>query len=333
MTTLKIDDKQIEVESGVSILDAAKNAGINIPTLCYLESCGATGSCMVCAVKNLVDGRMIPSCAARCEDGMIIDASSESIKTFRRGVIELLLNEHRGDCHAPCQQACPEGLDISTMLHLIVQNKRSEAAALLFHYIPEPQKTCPACRGGCEMACRRGLNEEPVAIRDIIKDLSNEKPSEYGVPSKPEDAYMHRFGLATDEEMKVFVNTKNSDDSEGEAARCLRCDCRATSNCKLRDLASEYLAKQKHFGQSSIKFDRIYYGEIGYEIGKCVKCGNCVSIGEREKTGIGPVFSDRGAALCVAAPFGIDASSIFTGIEDACLEACPTGALFRREDQ
>jgi predicted molibdopterin-dependent oxidoreductase YjgC len=333
MIKITIDNKAIEVAPGTTILAAARSAGIAIPTLCYLESCGATGSCMVCAVRNLADGRMIPSCAARCVDGMNIVATSPDITQFRRGIIELLLNEHRGDCVAPCQQACPEGLDISTMLHLIVQGRREEAAALLFHYIPEPQKTCPACRGGCEMACRRGLFEEPVAIRDIISDLSIETPIEFNVLSEPEDSYMHRFGLATEDEMTVFIATKNAVDELGEAARCLRCDCRARNNCKLRDLASEYEAEQKHFGKSSIKFDRVYFGEVGYEVGKCVKCGNCISIGENMKPGFGPVFSDRGAAIRVTAPFGIDEKTIFEDISEECLKACPTGALFMKEDQ
>jgi predicted molibdopterin-dependent oxidoreductase YjgC len=333
MLKVTIDNVEIEVAPGTSVLTAAGDAGIAIPTLCYLELCGASGSCMVCAVRNLADNRMIPSCVVKCVDGMRIDASGLEVKQFRRKVIELLLNEHRGDCAAPCQQACPEGLDISTMLHLIVQGKREEAASLLFHYIPDPRTTCPDCRGGCEMACRRGLYEEPVAIREIIADLCEVEPIDYPVTLEPEDAYMHRFGLATETEMKIFIEKKYAVDELGEAARCLRCDCRSRSNCKLRDLASEHEAKQKHFGASSVSFDRQFYGEIGYEVGKCVKCGNCITIGNRLKPGRGPVFSDRGATIRVTAPFGVDENTIFEDIAEECLQACPTGALFRKEDQ
>jgi predicted molibdopterin-dependent oxidoreductase YjgC len=366
MIKLTIDNQEIEITPGATILVAAKSAGITIPTLCYLEACGATGSCMVCGVKNLADGKMIPACAARCEAGMKIVTSSPEVIAFRRGVIELLLNEHRGDCLAPCQLACPQGLDISSMLHLIVQGKNETAAELLLQAIPDPQKTCTDCRARCELACRRGRHDTPIAIRQIIMDLVSIKPETAtplgpqaprlqstpgtaGAPPafisssaspafisssvSPASNYNHRFGLVTETDMEIFIETKNSDDSISEAARCLRCDCRSTNDCQLRQLAAEYDAKQQRFGKSSIKFKRIYFGEVGYEVGKCVKCGNCIAVGESLKPGFGPVFSDRGEALTVAAPFGVEKDNLFKGIASECLKVCPTGALFLQEDQ
>ncbi|MCF6174341.1 MAG: 2Fe-2S iron-sulfur cluster-binding protein [Victivallaceae bacterium] len=338
MIKLTIDDKVVEVAPGATILVAAKSVGIAIPTLCYLESCGSTGSCMVCAVQNSENSRMLPACAARCEAGMKISTSSSAVIEFRRGVIELLLNEHRGDCLAPCQLACPYGLDISTMLHLLVQTKHKEAAELLFRSIPDPQQTCPDCRGGCELACRRGRHDKPIAIRQIIADLSTQN---VGVPhlmgadlraakcNSTYKTYNHHFGLVTKEDMAILLEGKNANDDTGEAARCLRCDCRAVNDCQLRQLAAEYDAEQQRFGKSSVKFDRVYYGEVGYEVGKCVKCGNCIAVGERLKPGQGPVFSDRGARLTVSAPFGIDKDKLFDNIADECIKVCPTGALFR----
>ena len=341
MIKLTIDNQEIEVKPGVTILAAAKSVGITIPTLCYLEACGATGSCMVCGVKNLAASKMIPACAARCEDGMEIATSNPEVMEFRRGVIELLLNEHRGDCLAPCQLACPQGLGISNMLHLIVQGKSKTATELLFRAIPDPQKTCSDCRARCELACRRGRHDKPIAIRQIIlglvRSMDDNKPIQPPVaktPDKNENPnYNHRFGLVTETDMEIFIETKNSDDSISEAARCLRCDCRSTNDCQLRQLAAEYNAKQQRFGKSSIKFKRIYFGEVGYEVGKCVKCGNCIAVGESLKPGFGPVFSDRGEALTVAAPFGVEKDNLFKGIASECLKVCPTGALFLQEDQ
>ena len=355
MIKLTIDDKTIEVAPGATILVAAKSADIKIPTLCYLESCGATGSCMVCAVQNLENNKMIPACAARCEADMVIATSTPEVIEFRRGVIELLLNEHRGDCLAPCQLACPHGLDISTMLQLIVQDKREAAAELLFQAIPNPQQTCPDCRGGCELACRRGRHDKPIAIREIIADLSTQNVEAQhlnvgadlraaNLPNVGADlraakcsstykTYNHHFGLVTKEDMAIFLEGKNANDNTNEAARCLRCDCRAATNCQLRQLATEYDAKQQRFGKSSTEFKRTYFGEIGYEVGKCLKCGNCIAVGERLKPGSGPVFSDRGQALTVTAPFGIDKADLFKDIADDCIKVCPTGALFKQEDQ
>lgn len=329
MIKITIDNKEIEVEQGTTILAAALNSAIHIPTLCYLESCGASASCMVCAVQNLRDGRMIPSCAARCEDGMKIAASSPEVIAFRRGVIELLLNEHRGDCQAPCQLACPQGIDISTILHLLVQGKREAAAALL----PDSEDICSDCGARCELACRRGRYDKAIAIGEIIADLASAKKSKTQVAESGTDSYNHRFGMVLEEDMKIFIESKNNADSIGEAARCLRCDCRSADNCQLRHLASEYDARQKYFGKSSIKFKRVYYGPVGYEVGKCIKCGNCIAIGEQIKPGLGPVFSERGEALTVSAPFGVNKDELFNAIADECLKVCPTGALFLREDQ
>jgi len=326
MIKITIDNKEIEIASGATILSAAKGAGIDIPTLCYLEACGASGSCMVCAVQNLTNGRMIPSCAALCEDGMKIAASSPKVREFRQGVIELLLNEHRGDCLAPCQLACPNGIDISTIMHLLVQGKQDEAAAVL----DKDQDKCSDCKAHCELACRRGRHDKPIAIRKILSEFA---ATGKGLKAQYKDSYNHRFGLVSEEDMDIFIKTKNHADSISEAARCLRCDCRSRDNCQLRHLASEYDSKQKRFGKSSIEFDRICYGRVVYEVGKCVKCGNCIAIGESVKSGFGPVFNDRGKALRITAPIGVDKDELFIGIADKCIEVCPTGALFLREDQ
>ncbi len=332
MIKLTIDDKTVEVAPGATILVAAQSIAIEIPTLCYLESCGATGSCMICAVQNLANGRMLPACAARCENGMKISTSNPAVINFRRGVIELLLNEHRGDCRAPCQLACPYNLDISTMLHLLVENSRQAATELLFQTIPNPQQTCPNCRGGCELACRRGRHDKPIAIRQIIADLSSHHKVEAELratkSSTQSTSYNHRFGLTTPEDMTNFLKGKKVDNKNDEATRCLHCDCRAVNDCQLRQLATEYNAKQQQFGKSSVKFDRVYYGEVGYEVGKCIKCGNCIAVGERLKPGQGPVFKDRGAKLSVSAPFGVDKDKLFDNIADECIKVCPTGALF-----
>lgn len=340
MVKLKIDNKPVEVAKGTTLLKAAASVGIDIPVLCFFDQCKATGSCMVCGVRNIKDGRMLPSCAARCEDGMDIDASSEEVKNFRRGVLELLLNEHRGDCQAPCQAACPEGLDISALLYLVKNDHMSEAAKLLYQSIPDPASVCPDCRAGCEKACRRGRHDRPVSIRRIIADICEACPPDGSVAKSvlENKRYKHRFGMVSEDDMKIFLadsdpQSKDKLSAGQEAARCLRCDCRAADNCKLRQLAAEYDASQRKFGTSHISFQRVYYGDIGYESGKCVKCGNCVVIGEKVNPGRGPVLCDRGAGLHVAAPFGIEPERLFDDIVEQCIKACPTGALFMKDQQ
>ncbi len=338
MVKLKIDNKTVEVAKGTTLREAAVSVGIDIPVLCFFDQCKATGSCMVCGVRSTKDGRMLPACAARCEEGMEIDASSDAVRDFRRGVIELLLNEHRGDCQAPCQAVCPEGLDISTMLHLIKKGRMAEASGLLHRAISGPASFCPECRGGCEKACRRGRYDRPVEIRRIIRELCENYPVN-NIEHKDAvnaEQYNHRFGAVSDENMQVFLADSNSESSDGldlesEAARCFRCDCRAADDCKLRQLATEYSASQRKFGVSHIEFKRVYYGAIGYESGKCVKCGNCVAIGEKINPGRGPALCDRGAGIHISAPFGVETDKLFEGIGEQCIKACPTGALFDKD--
>lgn len=338
MVKLKIDNKPVEVAKGTTLRDAAASAGIDIPVLCFFDQCKATGSCMVCGVRNIKDGRMLPSCAARCEEGMEIDASSDTVRDFRRGVIELLLNEHCGDCQAPCQSVCPEGLDISSMLYLVKKGRMAEASRLLHSSIADPALVCPECRGGCEKACRRGRYDRPVAIRRIIRELCENHPVNdiENRDTVNTEQYNHRFGAVTDDDMKIFLadscpESGDDLDLETEASRCFRCDCRAADDCKLRQLATEYKASQRKFGASHISFKRVYYGIIGYEAGKCIKCGNCVAIGEKFNPGRGPVLYDRGAGLHISAPFGVDADKLFEGIGEQCIKACPTGALFDKD--
>lgn len=338
MVKLKIDGKPVEVAKGTTLRDAAVSVGIDIPVLCFFDQCKATGSCMVCGVRSIRDGRMLPSCAARCEEEMEIDASSETVRAFRRGVIELLLNEHRGDCQAPCQAVCPEGLDISSMLYLVKKGRMAEAARVLYNTVTDPASLCHDCRGGCEKACRRGRYDRPVAIRRIIRELCENYPVN-DIEHKEtvgSERYNHRFGAVTDDDLKLFMADSNPDSVDylevgPEAARCFRCDCRDADDCRLRQLATEYKASQRRFGASHVGFKRVYYGIIGYESGKCVKCGNCVAIGDKINPGRGPVLCDRGAGLHIAAPFGVEPDKVFEGIGEQCVKACPTGALFFKD--
>ena len=75
MARLVIDGKQIDTKEDQTILEAAKNAGIAIPTLCHAEGIGSRTSCMICVVEDTRDARTLPACAAKVEDGMVVDAA------------------------------------------------------------------------------------------------------------------------------------------------------------------------------------------------------------------------------------------------------------------
>ena len=70
MPELKIDGVAVSVESGATVLDAADKVGVEIPTLCHLKDCAPETSCMLCVVKNLSTGQLIPACSAKAVNGL-----------------------------------------------------------------------------------------------------------------------------------------------------------------------------------------------------------------------------------------------------------------------
>lgn len=103
MIKLTIDNKEVEVAKGTTMLNAAKQIGVEIPTLCYmhLEDMKIEhkpGGCRICVVE--VDGRrnLAPSCNSKCEAGMNIKTHSMRVLNARKTVMELMLSDHPFDC-------------------------------------------------------------------------------------------------------------------------------------------------------------------------------------------------------------------------------------------
>ena len=96
--TLKINDRPVTVPKGSTLLQAAREAGVRIPTLCHVEGLSPTGACRLCVVEVAGTGRLLPSCAYPAEEGMSIDTRSVSVRRARKTIVELLLANHRQDC-------------------------------------------------------------------------------------------------------------------------------------------------------------------------------------------------------------------------------------------
>ena len=120
MPTLKIDGQSVTVPEGTTILEAAREIGVEIPTLCYREGLPAQTACMVCVVRVDDGERLRPSCATTVRDGMVVETDTDEILHVRRMALELMLSDHLGDCLGPCQLACPAGMDIPRMIRQIV---------------------------------------------------------------------------------------------------------------------------------------------------------------------------------------------------------------------
>jgi NADH-quinone oxidoreductase subunit G/NADP-reducing hydrogenase subunit HndD len=95
---LTIDGQKIEVDADSSILDAAKEIGVDIPVLCYHPDLTLHGACRVCVVEDEESGNLLASCATPVADGMNINTRSQKARKARRKNVELLLANHPNDC-------------------------------------------------------------------------------------------------------------------------------------------------------------------------------------------------------------------------------------------
>jgi len=500
MVKLKIDNKNIEVSAGTTVLKAAESVGIHIPSMCYLDGCSNHPTCMVCMVKDTQSGKMMPSCATKVVDGMNLASEDAEVFEARREAVELLLSDHVGDCEAPCRVACPAFMDIPKMNRFIAQGKFDEALEIVKEEIALPHILGHICSAPCEKVCRRKDVDEAVSICILKRTVAEESENKYlpevneasgkkvaiigsGVTGlaaaydimkaghqctlfekesvvggtlqaavtkgemprevlESEISILQKLGLeiklnspvnsvnfesireeydaviiasgsgsdgiaklnidfrgekeafktnlpdvfaggslvrlqkmavkalAQGKELahsaNLFLNgqeievtkrkfnsrfgvlrqtealeylkesvegdrkeIKNAADAIAEAARCLHCDCRKIDNCKLRDCAETYQADRRKFlmGDRETLKKHFNHESIVYEAEKCIKCGLCVEIAQKNKELTGLTFIGRGFDVEMAVPFNQNISVALTQTAHECVEACPTGAL------
>ncbi|HVO40544.1 MAG TPA: NADH-dependent [FeFe] hydrogenase, group A6 [Spirochaetia bacterium] len=106
MPSLTIDNRKIQVPAGTNLLEAARMAGIKIPSLCYLRNVQAIGSCRVCLVEVKGAKALVPSCVTTAGEGMEVQTNSARARGARRTMVELILSDHEGDC-----QTCDRSAD------------------------------------------------------------------------------------------------------------------------------------------------------------------------------------------------------------------------------
>ncbi len=100
---ITIDNKEVEVQKGITIYQAAKDNGIDIPTLCYMNLDhmnieNRPGGCRVCVVEVAGRKNLAPSCSTTCADGMVVRTHSVRVLNARKTVLELILSDHPKDC-------------------------------------------------------------------------------------------------------------------------------------------------------------------------------------------------------------------------------------------
>ncbi|HEC80070.1 MAG TPA: 2Fe-2S iron-sulfur cluster binding domain-containing protein, partial [Firmicutes bacterium] len=94
MKSITIDGKKIDVEEGKTVLEAALEAGIYIPNLCYHPDLSPTGACRLCIVEIEGWSGYPTACTTKVEDGMVIHTETEKLKRLRENIIWLILSEY-----------------------------------------------------------------------------------------------------------------------------------------------------------------------------------------------------------------------------------------------
>ncbi|MBI2849555.1 MAG: (2Fe-2S)-binding protein [Chloroflexi bacterium] len=98
MIKLTIDDQPVEAPEGSTVLQAAKKAGIYIPTLCYYEPLTPYGGCRMCVVEIEKMRGFPTSCTTPADNGMVVKTNTKQLQDFRKGVLELIMTEHPHVC-------------------------------------------------------------------------------------------------------------------------------------------------------------------------------------------------------------------------------------------
>lgn len=158
MLKCKIDDREVEVPEGTSVLEAARKLGIRIPTLCRQEGQPALGACRVCLVEVEGAKNLAASCALPVSEAMVVRTHTRRVREARKTVVELLLSDHDGDCKTcvrgeDCElQALARDLGIHELRYTGVQSPKKED-----HSTPaltRDSAKCVLCRR-CILACNQ----------------------------------------------------------------------------------------------------------------------------------------------------------------------------------
>ena len=132
MLKLKVNDIDVEVEEGLTVLQACEKAGVEIPRFCYHEKLSIAGNCRMCLVEMEKSPKPVASCAMPAAEGMNIKTNTAFVEKARKGVMEFLLANHPLDCPV-CDQGGECDLQDQSMFYGVDKSRFKENK----RYVPE----------------------------------------------------------------------------------------------------------------------------------------------------------------------------------------------------
>jgi len=176
---LTIDGRRVAAEPGTTILQAARAAGIEIPTLCQDDRLEPISACRLCVVT--VEGRKDPvtACDTVVADDLVVTTQTPELRAIRQLNLELILSDHTSFCMPPCRDACPTHIKIPTFLEQIAARDYEAGMRVLREDLPFPGILGRVCPRPCEGPCRRALVEEPITICQLHRFMADQtRPAE-----------------------------------------------------------------------------------------------------------------------------------------------------------
>ncbi len=168
MVNITIDGKPVQVPAGTTVLEAAKQAGIDIPTLCYLKDINEIGACRMCLVEIKGAKALQAACVYPVAEGNEILTASPAVKEARKVNLELLLSNHKRECLTCVRSKNCELQSLADELNITDLRFEGERCDLPMDLtsaslVRDPQK-CIACRR-CVAVCR---NVQKIGVIDAV---------------------------------------------------------------------------------------------------------------------------------------------------------------------
>jgi formate dehydrogenase major subunit len=194
LKTITIDDRVCVARENATIIDSARENGIDIPSLGYDPRVSPPTNIEISLVELWENGRsrIVSATSTMVAEGMIIVTHSPALESFRRIYLQSLLRNHYGDCVAPCVLRCPAHIDIQKYLYHVANGSFMEALAIIKENNPFPSVCGRVCPHPCEEECRRNAVDSPVNINGVkrfIGDFESYQTVEYTPRCAPDTGH------------------------------------------------------------------------------------------------------------------------------------------------